>query len=161
MGLPGAVFDPFSSWSYWSGCPVAGFVLSRWSKLKAWLARAEFKTQYEGGETVRLRLRYAVTGFVQNRVLNGAWCRRRASITARSSGPWLRPLDGWLNGWMDRGGLEPSAGSDGTPREKRASNPQKNMVPEAGVEPARPYGQGILSPSISSIDHNSGHVSPC
>jgi hypothetical protein len=34
------------------------------------------------------------------------------------------------------------------------------MVPEEGIEPSRDYSQGILSPSISSIDHNSAHVSP-
>ena len=41
-----------------------------------------------------------------------------------------------------------------------ASPPELQMVPEVGIEPTRDYSQGILSPSISSIDHNPGHASP-
>jgi len=41
-----------------------------------------------------------------------------------------------------------------------ASPPELQMVPEVGIEPTRGYPQGILSPSISSIDHNPGHASP-
>ena len=41
-----------------------------------------------------------------------------------------------------------------------ASPPELQMVPEPGFEPGPPYGERILSPSISSFDHNSGHVSP-
>jgi len=35
-----------------------------------------------------------------------------------------------------------------------------HLVPEEGIEPSRDYSQGILSQLTSSIDHNSGHVSP-
>jgi hypothetical protein len=41
------------------------------------------------------------------------------------------------------------------------SDLEDEMVPEEGIEPSRPYGQGILSQLTSSIDHNTGHASPC
>jgi hypothetical protein len=59
---------------------------SRW-----WFSRRE------SAASVRLRSKgYAVTGFVQNRVLNEAWWAARDSITARSRGSWLGPRGGWL-----------------------------------------------------------------
>ena len=53
------------------------------------------------------------------------------------------------------GGQVPFAGSDETRWPKAASNPHEGeLVPEAGVEPACPYGQGILSHINTFIINN-------
>ena len=56
-------------------------------------------------------------------------------------------------GRMVGGGREPSAVSDETRRPKAARNPGVEM-PEAGVEPARVYTQGILSPQRLPFRHS-------
>ena len=58
---------------------------------------------------------YAVTGFVQNEVLDEAWCRKRGSIHGEKQRPMVLAA-----GWMGGDGAEPSAGSAETPRPQSA-----------------------------------------